>query len=658
MYRIHQSGDLANLDGLDDSSRQLLPSLLTLRDALYSAKFRQYVSDITRAGPLSGRKTDMAINVYTPGCHLLCHDDVIGSRSVSYILYLTDPDRPWKTEWGGALRLYPTDLRTTDGGEEVKVPRPDPGASIPPAFNQFTFFAVQPGQSFHDVQEVYSSGDVDEDSQRVRMAISGWYHIPQAEEDGYEEGLEEKLAKKSSSSLLQLQSHAGEFDRPRSNVQPYEEFTQYHRKVQAEMEHRAIVDEDEETLNAEDIDFLLQFLNPKYLTPDALYTVYEEFADVSSLTCSDFLSPTFGDELRRYILFQESDPSTRLPSTVEEIEAETPWRVALPPHKHRYLYQQPVESSERNGTAKSKGKGKANANPSREQDPVSSLLNVLLPSLPFRKWLRIATAQKLLTHDVMARRFRKGKDYTLATGYDAEVPRLEVVLSITPPAPTNPVGRSIQDLPNSHEDEEQTTTTAAANNNETPESKGKATAKQPSPSPETDQHPNDNDEDEDKKEEEENNKVGGYVAYMASDPASITTADPAIYQSSSSAKIPGQGEDDVDDDDDDDGGILFSVPHPCWNTLSLVLRDRNVMRFVKYLGQESRMDRWDLVGEFTCEDEMAGLGDDGEEEDVEDEGVEEGGEDNGGVVEVGREDEEETTEVEGEEEMEEEEASE
>jgi len=34
----------------------------------------------------------MAINVYTPGCYLLCHNDVIGSHKVSYISYLTDPE--------------------------------------------------------------------------------------------------------------------------------------------------------------------------------------------------------------------------------------------------------------------------------------------------------------------------------------------------------------------------------------------------------------------------------------------------------------------------------------------------------------------------------------------------------------------------------------
>lgn len=69
IYKIHQSGDLANLDGLDDSALNRLPSLLTLRDSLYSSAFRKYLSSITQSGPLSGIKTDMAVVC----CHaILC----------------------------------------------------------------------------------------------------------------------------------------------------------------------------------------------------------------------------------------------------------------------------------------------------------------------------------------------------------------------------------------------------------------------------------------------------------------------------------------------------------------------------------------------------------------------------------------------------------
>uniref|UniRef100_A0A8H7N9Y2 Prolyl 4-hydroxylase alpha subunit domain-containing protein n=1 Tax=Bionectria ochroleuca TaxID=29856 RepID=A0A8H7N9Y2_BIOOC len=132
IYKIHQSGDLANLDGLDDESLSKLPSLKRLRDAIYSETFRNYVSHITNCGPLSGKKTDLAINIYTPGCFLLCHDDVIGSRRVSYILYLVDPDTTWKPEWGGALRLFPVQEIEGKDGEVAKTPLPDPSKVIPP----------------------------------------------------------------------------------------------------------------------------------------------------------------------------------------------------------------------------------------------------------------------------------------------------------------------------------------------------------------------------------------------------------------------------------------------------------------------------------------------------------------------------------------------
>ena len=562
IYRIHQSGDLANLDGLEDSSLKHLPSSLTLRNALYSAQFRDYISDITGSGPLSGKKTDMAINVYTPGCHLLCHDDVIGSRRVSYILYLTNPDDPWKPDWGGALRLYPTSTHKAQNGEEVKVPSPDYSVSIPPAFNQLSFFAVQPGESFHDVEEVYASGKTDEDKRRVRMAISGWYHIPQVGEKGYEEGLEEKLAKKSS--LLQLQSHANEFDRPKADISAYDKG-----KTAFEID---------ENLTTEDFDFLLQYVSPKYLTPDALYAIFEEFGDTSSLTMAGFLSPAFCESLAHYLRTQENDSKHQLPGTSEAIEASTSWRVAVPPHKHRYLFRRPTSSTLREDYA-GKGKGRLEEDRPTEEDPVSALLNNLLPSQPFRKWLRLATGQRSLTYDVMARRFRKGQDYTLATGYDAEQPRLEMILSITPPVNPKEVDESLEASSGPKQDDH-------ASTNDTSKSKDKGKSRPPQAEPADDYA--------------EDSITGGYVAYMASDISTAATADPAIYKSSSSGAEEGE---------EDTNGILFSVPHPSWNTLSLVLRDQDVMRFVKYLGKDSKTDRWDLVGEFNVEDEDEGIWD-------------------------------------------------
>lgn len=154
----------------------LLPGLLALRDALYSQQFREFLQKVTGCGALSGTKQDMSVNSYRSGCHLLNHDDVIGTRRVSYILYMPLPaGEKWEELWGGALELYPV---LEDGEPEVV-----PSKKIPPAWNQFIFFEVQPGKSFHSVEEVIVGGGTDS---RERLSISGWFHKAQEGEDGFE----------------------------------------------------------------------------------------------------------------------------------------------------------------------------------------------------------------------------------------------------------------------------------------------------------------------------------------------------------------------------------------------------------------------------------------------------------------------------------------
>ncbi len=572
IYRIHQSGDLANLDGLDNSALERLPSLLRLRDALYSEEFRTYLTQITKAGVLSGKKTDMAVNVYTPGCHLLCHDDVIGSRRVSYILYLTDPDNPWKEEWGGALRLYPTKTYSEKDKRPIKLPSPDSTVSIPPSFGQLSFFAVQPGESFHDVEEVYahekgSDADSKGDETRVRMAISGWYHIPQEGEDGYSPGLEEKLADKSS--LQQLQGKADEYDLPQPAVCLYDDSSDEQRDQETNAESsRKEVNEDP-SLTEDDLEYLLKYLAPTYLTPDTLNSVSETFTDQCSLCLDNVLSNKFAGQLREFITAEESQP---LPTATAEIEDKTVWKVARPPHKHRFLFQQP---------------SKAQAGEPSSESPLYGLLNDL-SSKPFRKWLQLATGQTIRSHNLLARRFRRGKDYTLATSYDEDSPRLEVSLSITP-------------TPGWGDDE--TTEAQDASGHEPVEDDSPA--------------------------------VGGYLAYMAGDedgdneqagsdhgievPTDMSTggrasaamkakrpkADPAVYKAAA---------------DDEDDGVLFSMP-ASWNRMGLVLRDRGTMKFVKYVSQQAKGDRWDIVGDFEVEDEDDEE-DEEDEKDEEDEGTE------------------------------------
>ncbi|KAE8447499.1 hypothetical protein EG329_010629 [Mollisiaceae sp. DMI_Dod_QoI] len=531
IYKIHQSGDLANLDGLEDGALEKLPSLLKLRDAMYSETFRKYVSTITGSGKLSGRKTDMAINVYTPGCHLLCHDDVIGSRRISYILYLVDPDLPWKAEWGGALRLFPTKTFEDEGGVKTITPSPDTSKLIPPAWNQLSFFAVQPGESFHDVEEVYhaeSKEQLEKEGGRIRMAISGWFHIPQIGEDGFIEGEEEKWGK--NSSLKQLQGNPDEYDFPKP--QP----------VTIEFPSKP---EEENGLEPEELDFLLKYMAPTYLTPDTLEEVAERFMDLSSVALDGLLSNKFSTKVREYIEAQEA---STLPEKASEIQ-QGQWSIAKPPHKHRYLYMQPsLSSSQEENT---------------DENPIKELLEVFLPSKEFRKWLELATGCDVENFDVLARRFRRGLDYALATGHDGE-PRLEISLGLTP---TPGWGADEEEQDEEEEEEEKSSETKEAADVE--DTKAKSTNKKKKTN-----------EKQKVEVPEEEDDVGGYEVYMAGDDED--DADAAIYKAAAG---------------EDDDGVLFTMP-ASWNKMSIVLRDSGVLKFVKYVSKSAKGDRWDISGAF------------------------------------------------------------
>lgn len=78
----------------------------------------------------------------------------IDHMQVSYILYLVDKD--WgsgEKPDGGGLQLYPLENEEVPG-----IPAYAPSKTIPPRWNQMVLFAVQPGRSFHDVQEVRWEG--------------------------------------------------------------------------------------------------------------------------------------------------------------------------------------------------------------------------------------------------------------------------------------------------------------------------------------------------------------------------------------------------------------------------------------------------------------------------------------------------------------------
>ena len=582
IYKIQQSGDLANLDGLDPAQLMHLPNLVQVRDALYSTEFRAFLEDVTGTGKLSGKKMDMAINIYTPGSYLLCHDDVIGTRRLSYILYLTDPDEPWKAEWGGGLRLYATEKKRNERGEEVKVPMPEHVKVIPPGWGQLSFFAVQPGESFHDVEEVYppEKGSQQHGEQRTRMAISGWYHIPQEDEDGYEEGLEQKLVERSSLSQLQGKE-ADEFEEPRPQSLRFDQMRQRQIEQQVEQGKVMATDNDPTLLTELDLNILLQYITPHYLTPAMTEQLASSFEENSFLQLDRFLCDKFANPLNDFVLKHDKlNPD----NDGNDENRCRDWRTARPPHKHRFAFHQPTQQDF----------CRPETDSSPKDLPLANLMTQLFPSTAFRKWLSIITGLNISGDaclDLLARRFRRGRDYALASAYEGQDPRLEFSLGCTAS------GGWENDQVDHKEGDVNVDHASLGIKGDTEIADGKPGADKGKTHTEVggeEVYMAHDDEDDDDDHASEN--VLSTTDLTTAHPNRKATSDPAIYK------------------DEEDDAILFADP-PAWNRFSLVLRDRGTLRFVKYVSRAAEGDRWDIKGVIELGEGVWDEGDHAEGED-------------------------------------------
>ncbi|KAI5478192.1 oxoglutarate/iron-dependent oxygenase [Pseudohyphozyma bogoriensis] len=413
---IAQTGDLTNLSGLPESELALLPTLLKLRDALYSAKFRSLLRSITGCGPLSGIKTDMSCAEYSNGSYLLNHDDVIGTRRVSFILYLVKDEPAWKPEWGGALELYPVLPADPNNPDRPNVPEAKPSVSIPPAFNQLAFFVVQPGHSFHSVEEVVVHGDGVRGGVGSRMSLSGWFHKPVEGEEGYDEEVPDFAAK---SSLQQLYattlSPPIAYDNAPTLPLPL------------------VPSADESTL-------LKKLLNPAYLDPTTLSHLRTNFVESSQLLLSNFLKPDTASELEALIREVDAKGEVNrrgvtvggqkvdlIPSFDLGESEEEGWVSVGPPHIQRFLSLVP----------------KADTSSSSRLTVLLNDIHTLIRSDAFRSLLASFTSLLPLDHTTHVRRLRPGLDFTLARGEpsDGEA-MLDVGLGLTP-VPSDEADQSI-----------------------------------------------------------------------------------------------------------------------------------------------------------------------------------------------------------------------
>lgn len=434
IYKVYQSGDLANLSRLSAELKERLPSLYKVRTALYSQAFRDMISEVTGCGKLSGVKTDISIHLYNRTCHLLTHDDVIGSRRISFILYMPDPNAEWKSSYGGALRLFDSIV--------PNVPQSDPHSKLYPQFNQIAFFKVQPGKSFHDVEEVKASKD--------RLSLQGWFHIPQKGEVDYDPNDQDVGDAPSTLQLLETQN-LRDYDFPKPDLSPIPD----PQIAQSSLE-----------LTAADKKFLLNYMNPYLLSRGAMGQLSETFAQESVVDIMTFLNEEYSDALKHNIKRFELNEYPHMPSKQAEIAF--PWKLAIPSHKQRYMYidgtsQQDISSAEAiskvNHTEPLSNsnfdltadifKLRATQEATADEDAVtcnevsSQLceLAALFRSIQFAKWLYQVTQLKTLKDRILIRRFRPGHDFTLATKLDSHNDEtndsildgtLEATLNLTP----------------------------------------------------------------------------------------------------------------------------------------------------------------------------------------------------------------------------------
>lgn len=375
-------------------------------------------------------------------------------------------------------------------------------------------------------------------------------------------------------------------------------------------------------LTEEQISFLSAFIDPIYLRPDVLDQICQSFIDESTLDLKNFLCEPLAARLDVALRARDKadgldgeSRSGKIPSHTAGAEGEHAWLIRGPPHKLRYCtLPQSIQAAENDQAAFTA----LSSNQSSGEDVLGVLQNTLFPSSAFRSWLKIAARVITTGYSVEARRFRPGLDYTLATSNE-EQSILDVVLHLTPEA--------VEDI------------------NHTVDAKRKGKANE-----------SDSDEEEDLIGWAKGEWGGWEVIYSFACRLPLLIIfqcymsphegdeDPAVYRSGSKKQntsgtndkshsngrngVAQKSEDDESsedgsDNEDEDDGTLLTV-QPEFNRLSIVLREKTVLRFVKYVSASAPSSRWDISGEYTVsvpddDDEGEGVdgenGDDAEEED-------------------------------------------
>lgn len=330
-------------------------------------------------------QVDCAANCHAKGCHLLCHDDVIGTRRVSYIIYLTDPSPEWTDEDGGRLELYEAvaedegcDGDETDGDASRRVPGALPVKTILPAFNSLAYFLVKPGASFHSVQEVFCD--------RPRLSIQGWYHAREA-------------PPQMENATLQRLKSADKGGDAEGGFEPLESSEQTSASADGEC--------DNNNLSQEDRAFLAKYINAAYLTRDSMNEMQNRFEEESSVKLRHFLVDEWNTKINE--AFTKEDERDKLgkdrPALDYDIGTDDRWKAVGPAHKQRFLQYEPPRDASGTTDGDDPGTG----------GHLQHLRRVLFRSAAFGRWLgHVSSLGDPLGERGRVRRFRPGHDYTVA----------------------------------------------------------------------------------------------------------------------------------------------------------------------------------------------------------------------------------------------------
>lgn len=352
LFRVYQSIDMANLHPGSEFANQL-PHVMKLREILYSQEWRSFVERLTGLPPSTlTTQIDCACNCHAPGCHLLCHDDVIGTRKISYIIYLTESD--WKPDEGGSLELYGPQKDSDKHGS------PLPVARVWPTFNSMAFFVVQPGLSFHAVQEVL--GD------RPRLSLQGWYHAKEPPKN-IELATLQQLKARGDYETIQVSKLVSEFE---------------------DEEEGKIV------LSVEDKKYLSKYLQEEYLTEDSMNEIQKKFESDSSVQLRHFLKAKWVPKM------EPQKVSSAYDDAYYKFGISAEWQLRGPAHKQRFLdYQTETLSA-------------------KDSQGVGSLMHhvktKLFESEQIARYLKRVTSlgKPIGIRNSQIRRFRPGLDYTVA----------------------------------------------------------------------------------------------------------------------------------------------------------------------------------------------------------------------------------------------------